>query len=298
MARRPNEATFAAFEVAISPRGYVNWHYHDDCELVVVTSGSGTRFIGDSIEEYRGGEVVLIGSGLPHTWCPARGVDSGGAAEVLHIDRSALTWPELHEITKLLDAADRGLLFPTETAEKIRDQMSNARHGSRNAQAISVMAILTELVALAPHARPLSQRAFHRRHRPAGPRETNAALRLEAIRDIVANGFEQHLVQADAARNVGMAPAAFCRFFRRNTGRTFTRYVQEVRLSEASRQLTETDLPVVAIASNVGFGSLAHFNRCFKRHKGVTPTEWRRSVQALAENAAPAANSKPSSADR
>jgi transcriptional regulator GlxA family with amidase domain len=72
-----------------------------------------------------------------------------------------------------------------------------------------------------------------------------------------------------------MAPAAFCRFFRRQTGRTFTRYVQELRLSEASQLLSHTTLPITIVAAQVGFGNLAHFNRCFKSQKGMTPTQWR-----------------------
>jgi transcriptional regulator GlxA family with amidase domain len=106
-------------------------------------------------------------------------------------------------------------------------------------------------------------------------RDLDAMERIDWVRDLIAARFQEPLVQADVAEAAGMAPAAFCRFFRRQTGRTFTRYVQELRLSEASQLLSHTTLPITIVAAQVGFGNLAHFNRCFKSQEGMTPTQWR-----------------------
>ena len=44
------------------------WHYHREVELIHFCKGTGTQFIGDSIKRFQTGDVVLIGSQLPHFW--------------------------------------------------------------------------------------------------------------------------------------------------------------------------------------------------------------------------------------
>ena len=76
----------------------------------------------------------------------------------------------------------------------------------------------------------------------------------------------------DAAALAGMTPEAFCRYFKRVSGRTF---VNEVRVGRACRLLIESAMPITDIAYTVGFGSVANFNRQFRRMKGVTPRAYR-----------------------
>src|SRR5687767_8989237 len=44
------------------------WHYHTELELIYIHKGSGTQFIGDNISRFTAGDVVLVGSNLPHFW--------------------------------------------------------------------------------------------------------------------------------------------------------------------------------------------------------------------------------------
>ena len=44
------------------------WHYHPELELVIVLKSEGTCFVGDSIEKFQSGEIVLIGKNVPHMW--------------------------------------------------------------------------------------------------------------------------------------------------------------------------------------------------------------------------------------
>lgn len=251
----------------------------------MIESGSGVRFVGDSIEAYRAGDVVLLGPGVPHTWCPAEGDEGGGSAEVLHVDAAAFSWPEFADIARLLGAADRGALFPNDAYDLVHADMARARAGEPAQRTIAMVTVLANLVRLAPRARPLSERAFRF---PTGSRRHDESMRqVQTLCDFVNGHLGEVLVQSDVALSMGMSPAAFCRFLRRETGRTFTAYVRDVRLSEASRLLAETRLPITQIASTVGFRSLAHFNRCFRASNGTTPSAWRRLARLLVPPAAP-----------
>lgn len=66
-------------------------------------------------------------------------------------------------------------------------------------------------------------------------------------------------------------PSYLSRLFRRTQGMTFTEYVNRLRMNEAVRLLTQTDLPVEEIAAEVGFGSRVHFYEVFKKQLGMTP---------------------------
>lgn len=283
-ARRSPDATFESFDVQISPRGRNLFHYHDDCELVVIRSGNGLRFVGDSIEEYGAGDVVLLGRHLPHTWSPTRGFDSGGRADVLQFDPAALTLAEFDDLHELLDLATTGLAFPAGTAERLGDRWMHHRHGISGTPAVAAaLEALSCLVASVGAARSLCSAAFPLADYRSG-RRLEAVRRIDHIRDLIRQRLHEPLVQAEVADEAGMNAAAFCRFFRHQTGRTFTRYVQELRVKEASQLLSHTDLKISTIATQVGFGTLAHFNRCFKRETGLTPSEWRSQRSLPAPN--------------
>lgn len=91
------------------------------------------------------------------------------------------------------------------------------------------------------------------------------------------NAADAEMTQAQAAKKLHMSPAAFCRFFRRSTGRPFHRYVNEVRVARACGSLTGSQENIAEIAFKAGFGNLANFNRRFREILGVTPREYRKS---------------------
>jgi AraC-like DNA-binding protein len=73
-----------------------------------------------------------------------------------------------------------------------------------------------------------------------------------------------------------MSSAAFSRYCRRVTGRTLTRLIAELRVTQACKLLTDTDQSVSEIAFASGFQSISNFNRVFHELKGENPMSFRR----------------------
>ncbi len=77
------------------------------------------------------------------------------------------------------------------------------------------------------------------------------------------------------AASVGASPFYFCKLFKKSAGINFTEYVSRVRVERAKQLLLNPNLHVSEIAFEVGFQSLPHFNRMFKKILGQSPTAYR-----------------------
>ncbi len=90
----------------------------------------------------------------------------------------------------------------------------------------------------------------------------------------------EDLSLGQVAKAVNMSAFYFCKMFKKSTGLNFTNYVSRVRIEKAKNLLLNRNLRVSEIAYEVGFQSLTHFNRAFKRIMGQSPTEYRSQLKA------------------
>jgi AraC-like DNA-binding protein/quercetin dioxygenase-like cupin family protein len=252
------------------------WHQHPEIELTWILKGSGLRYVGDSVEPFHSGDFCLLGSNVPHTWLSAEARAKPVHSLVVQFDPTRwgaelMHLPEFAKIADLFARASRGLRFCNEVA--VRERRKLFRSSSPVRQFTALLEALEEL-ASDSNARPLA----------LAPRSCDGRAasdpRLSAVLAFLSTNAGGPVSQADAARLVRLSPAAFSRFFRRAVGKTFQSYLTDLRLSEACRQLLETERTISEIAFNVGFGNLSNFNRSFRIARGMAPSEFRR--QALA----------------
>lgn len=243
------------------------WHFHREFELTLITHGTGTRFVGDCVEEYGPGDLTLIGPELPHTYQSSPGT-SRHEAVVVQFRRDFLgpeffDRPEFAGVAALLERAARGLSFP-------HHDVSLAELGAMPPSERTV-ALLAALVRLShsAEARPLASDHYL-------PSRNDATRdRIDAIVGLLHDAYTGPVALEEVARAAHMAPASASRFFRRTTGLTITAYLSMLRVSAACRLLRETDRGITAIAADCGYPSLSNFNRRFREQKGMTPREYR-----------------------
>jgi transcriptional regulator GlxA family with amidase domain len=99
---------------------------------------------------------------------------------------------------------------------------------------------------------------------------------LEALQQVFAYLFanlSEDIRLPDMARMVGMSNSAFSRFFKKNSGHSFTDHVNKLRIWKAGQLLTDTSMPITDICFEVGYRNLSNFNRVFLRHHNLTPTD-------------------------
>jgi AraC-like DNA-binding protein len=70
----------------------------------------------------------------------------------------------------------------------------------------------------------------------------------------------------------------FCKFFKKATGKTFSDYVNEIRINEACRLLIQSEKTINQISYECGFETLSYFNRVFLKKKNFTPSNYRKNI--------------------
>jgi len=261
------------------------WHYHPEFELTWVIRSQGTRFIGDNIEPYRPGDLVLAGPDLPHCWHDESGGDSPEAVVVQFrpetFGRDFLDLPEFEPIKRLFRASKCGLHIEGETAERVQDLLRALFEKKGIARLIGLLDILRVLAESDNDLRYLASADYHITNDIT---EINRQ-RVELIHRYVRQNLASEINQADVAKLVGLTPPAFSRFFRRATGQTFVGFVNILRINEVCRTMTDSNECITNIAMNCGYNNIANFNRQFLALKGMNPSQFRERHLRLKHNA-------------
>lgn len=248
------------------------WHFHPEMELTWIARGSGTRFIGDHIENFQAPDLVLIGPNLPHCWTGMYG--SAGYALQFDFGPTHPFWqfPETRAMQSLWAAARQGICFRGDVANRIAKQMQSMFRASGPRRLALLHEVLADLAeSLDRHGRRLSRKVTD----PGGPVEIRRSID-RTVRWIFEH-FDQDLTLDQATRQARMSRATFCRHFRAQTGRTFIDFLNAVRIDQARRLLLDGSLSIGRVAIECGFGNLSHFNRQFHRRCGLSPRKFRRN---------------------
>lgn len=255
------------------------WHAHTEHELILVLESNGYRIVGDNIAEIKPGDVVLVGSELPHIWKnDPHGTGTRNVhAILLQFDRrrlseSLLQFPALAPVRRLLERAGRGLHFTGSTQTTIIDLMQEMQEMEAYQQFLQFLKILGVL-AESPDARELASAGLI----PNAVQYDQE--RMNRVFEFISSHLDQCLRLKDAAKAINLSESAFSRFFRLHTGRTFPEFVNELRVGRACRLLVESDKSVTEISYQCGFSNLSNFNRQFLRTKSLSPTIFRREMQ-------------------
>lgn len=247
-----------------------HWHYHPETELTLVQQGEGTRFIADHIELFEFGDLVLIGSNVPHYW-HVRGKSSGLAIQ-WHFPLQHGIWDfcEAAPLRALEEAARWGLHLSGGTAIVVRQQMEQIHFLSGLPRLTSFLTIASTL-ASAPECdvRPLAARPFSL----SGTDEQQEAIR-RAVSFIIAH-YRGHVRLPELLKLTGMSRATFSRQFQLHAGRSFSTFINQVRLQAVCRALRDTHEPITTIALEHGFNQLSFFNRLFRREINMSPSDYR-----------------------
>lgn len=266
--------------ITVSQNNYKNflkvWHFHEELELVYIIKSTGTRFVGDSIEKFQSGEVILIGKNVPHMWLNDEAYfeeNSSLTAQAVSVHfkdnfvgKEFLSLPEMQPISHLLKKATQGIKFNNVT-DNIKNELLNLSSLNPAIKITRIIEILSKLEQT-QHYTLLSSNGFINTFHQTENK------RLNTIYEYVYQNFHTPISSKDVAELANMNASAFSRFFKTIHRKPFTRFLNEIRIGFACKMLLENKENITSIAYACGFGNISNFNRQFRIIKNESPSSF------------------------
>ena len=254
-------------------------HFHPEYELNFIKDGKGVRrVVGDSLQEIEDVELVLVGPNLVHGW-------------ELH----NCTCSRIHEITIQFhdDLFDEKLLS-RRIFKPIKDMFNRSNHGiafSKKATNDVMSRILRlskidsidyflELISIL-HDLAISRNQHLLSSYMSQNKNFENSDKIKVIYEYIQENYNRKVSLNEISDLVNMSQVSFNRFIKSRTGKTFVEYLNDTRISFATRWLIETDLSIGEIGYKCGFNNIANFNRVFKKLKNCTPSEFREQFEGI-----------------
>lgn len=246
------------------------WHYHPEYELTYIIKGNGYRIVGNTYENFTDGDLVLLGSNLPHTWSGKLDSNDYSDAVVIQFSMefisSFLGYNESILINDMLKNSFRGISFEASEVifSKIID-LTKSKGVDRILNLVSILDLLSK-----EQARLIAPNTFH------NVLSKKSELRINKVCLFIQNNFYTKISLKQVADLIHLTESNFCKFFKKATGKTYSDYLNELRINEACRLLVQSEKTISQISFDCGFETLSYFNRVFLNKKGFTPSTYRK----------------------
>jgi AraC-like DNA-binding protein len=245
------------------------WHYHPEFELTYIIKGSGYRLVGNTLNDFNAGDFVLLGSNVPHTWCSKEQDETEVEAIVIQFLSAPLTallaLEESQSLSHLMAQATKGIQFSSTVQWKAMLKVLTESEGLD--RLVQLIALLNQLATTNYHL------ICPNNHYNIVSRKQE--LRINTVCQYISEHYQEYLPLKKVADLVYMSESNFCKFFKKATGKTYSDYLNEMRIQSACLLLRDSDLKINIIAHDCGFETLSYFNRVFLKKKKCTPKAFR-----------------------
>jgi AraC-like DNA-binding protein len=250
-------------------------HFHPEVEILLVVQGTGTRFVGDSVERFDPGDLVMIGPNVSHEWCSDKN-KATGISEAIYIlfnieimGNDFWNLPESKIILKIIRQSGRGIKLTGKTRDEVAALMKSI-DTSYGFTRITLLMTILEMIAFNGEykylASPVVQNTINERD----------SERLNKVYKYVIDNIQHEISLDKAAFIANLSTSAFCRYFRKRVNKTFVQFLNEIRIGQACRLLVNENQSITDICYTCGYNNNSYFIRKFKEVTGFTPLSYRK----------------------
>lgn len=260
-------------------------HFHTEYEIIYIKDSNGTRFVGNSMAKYQAGDILLIGSNLPHflksdelyhskqTNLRVRGTIIQFEKEFMY---SAINnYPHFIKIKNLFQESQRGIYFARGPFPKLQHLLETIPLENGLNQLLIFLEILKEMSEIdGRQKQTISTSDF--------VNETiYDSAKIDKVISYLNKNYTRNVSLEEIASLAAMNASAFCRYFKSKTGKTFKNYILEMRIGYACKLLLMEDISISQLSIECGFETLSHFNKTFKKNTGYVPSQYRKTMMGL-----------------
>lgn len=265
------------------PHFFHSWHFHPECEIMLVLEGTGIRFVGDSMERFQPGDLVFLGSNIPHFYRSDDEYYSKGSgliskAVVFYFRENFLgevLWGlgDISPLKKLFADSKRGIRFRDNVKDELTSQLKRFdEHKDDLSRVIALLSILQTMIG--PGGYQLLSSSGFTHSASEGECE-----RMNTVYKYIIDNYKDDPGLQQVSKLANMSIPAFCRYFKSRTNKTYTQFLNEIKIGSACKLLIDNRLSVSQICFEAGFNNFTHFNSQFRRIMGTTPTQYQHQHQ-------------------
>ncbi|MEO7960565.1 MAG: AraC family transcriptional regulator [Ginsengibacter sp.] len=261
--------------------GEPSFHCHPELELTFVQEGFGKRIIGSKVTDYDAGDMVFIGSGVPHVYLSDPSYykkDSKKVSKVIVVYINPKLFEPmlsnvngLENIKEMINQSGRGINIHGQTKETIGEILTSLSSKTGFEKIEGVLHILHILSVSTEKTYVLNENVSNLH---------TVTDRMNNIIDYIKKNLNEQITLEQVAGVACLTVPSFCRFFKKRTRMTFFQYLTKLRIAQACKLLIELDKSVSYIANMCGYNSDSHFCKVFKDHMGQSPYQYKASVNA------------------
>jgi AraC-like DNA-binding protein len=249
---------------------YGAYHLHKELQLMLILKGNGLAYIGDQIQDFQEGDIYLLGQNLPHVF---KNTNTDGIESISifflpdFLGPIFLSLEEAKPLIRLFELSKLGI-----KPEKNKDKITREIRGISETKGLEQIAKFLSVLNLLANPTPISHIVSQGYQ---GPKRTEDGQRMNQVFDYIIDHYHENIQLKDIADVANLSPTAFCRYFKQRTRKTFSRYLNEIRIGQACKLLTEKNSSISRICYTTGFQNLSNFNRQFKKITGLTPRAYK-----------------------
>ncbi|MCC6289372.1 MAG: helix-turn-helix domain-containing protein [Chitinophagaceae bacterium] len=269
----------------VLPHFYPHLHRHTEVQLTWVQKGEGTLIVENNMHTFWTNDIYWIGGNQPHVFKSASAYPapkSRKTVQTLSIyfspfeQLSALF--SLHEFKKIKNFAERaqsGFKLPEDAVGEASSWMLKIQNSKGVNQFTNFIGLLNYIQSIQNLQPLVSGTRLSQVNEQEG-------IRIGNIYDYIMKHFDEEITLEAISKHANMTPQAFCRYFKKHTRLTFVSFLNEVRINEACKKLSEGSYDSIStIAYHCGFNSIANFNRVFRAITKKSPREYIREFDNL-----------------
>ena len=224
-------------------------HFHEEYELIYIISGHGQEFIGDSVKGYVAGDLILIGSNVPHLHlCDSiidKSIEQKSICDILHFPRNVFPCnlsdtQEYSFVNLVLERSLNGIKFnSSKVVTTVLKMMKtiNKKHG------IERIITLLKILDLLGRSNDVTLISSVTHSSKVIPKSNNEP--IDRVFTYLINNFKTEVTLNAVANYVKLNPASLCRYFKQVTGKKLFDCLNDIRIEQACKLLSQDRKSVV-----------------------------------------------------
>lgn len=259
----------------VMPHFYDTYHTHEELQIMLVIKGYGSAYIGDKILHFEEGDIYFLGQNLPHVF-KDKLLEKDSGIESISIfflkdfmGKGFLELPESRLLSALIEESIRGIKIEGQLQESITESVWKI-YKSDGLNRLLMLVDTLEQIAQSEDLSFISSPGYHK------PKRLIDGQKINDVFDFMLANYSREVKLEEIADVANMSSTAFCRYFKHHTRKTYSRFLNEIRVGQACKMLVDDKLSVSNICYDSGFNNISNFNRQFKKITGFTPSAYQK----------------------